>query len=135
MSEIPAPLLFRGSDVHGLLATYDLGDRTLHRIEPYPYYGFFSEVFPGPFATHWRGRLHVPTPGNCQFEVSSNGRTSITIDGKSMASGSTLSAGDHDLAIDITDVRGALRLQVLWQLGTSDRVELVPPSAFTPPFG
>jgi len=133
MGEIPGALLFRSSDIHGLLATYDLGNRTLRRIEPYPYYGFFNDVFPEPFATQWRGRLHVPAPG-CQLDVSSNGTTSITIDGRHMPAGATLSAGDHDLAIDITDVRGAFRLQVFWQLRTNGR-QPVPPSAFTPPFG
>jgi hypothetical protein len=133
MGEIPASLLFRSGDIHGLLAAYDLGERTLHRIEPYPYYNFFHATFPGPFAGHWRGRLHVPAPGGYQLAVSSNGATSIAIDGQPMPVESTVSAGDHDLAIDITDVRTALRLQVFWQKPAGGR-RLIPPSAFTPPF-
>jgi hypothetical protein len=133
MGEIPAELLFRRSDIHGLLATYDLGERTVHRIEPYPYYDFFQKTFPEPFASHWRGRLHVPMPGR-QLDVSSNGTTSITIDGQPMPAGSTLSAGDHDLAIDITDVQGAFRLQVLWEQPRGGR-QPIPPTALTPPFG
>jgi len=133
MGEIPAALLFRSSTIHGLLATYAFGDHTVRRIEPYPYYNFFYETFPEPFAAHWCGRLHVPDPGGRQLDVFSNGTTSIMIDGQPMTTGSTLSAGDHDLAIDITDVSGAFRLQIFWR-GTNRR-QLVPPTAFTPPFG
>ena len=131
MTEIPETLLFQNGEIHGLLAEYELGDRTLRRVEPYPYYSFFRETF-GSFAVHWRGRLRIPEPGGYQLDVASNGPTTVTIDGQSLTTGTHLSAGDHDLTMYITNVRGAAHLRLFWQQGDANR-ELVPPTAFTPP--
>jgi hypothetical protein len=132
MGEIPPALLFRNSDIHGLLAQYDLIGRTLRRIEPYPYYAFFRETFDGPFTVHWRGRLRVPAPGACRIEVASNGDATLMIDGQSMRADASLPPGNHDLEIDISGIQGTARLQLFWQRGDMER-ELIPPAAFTPP--
>ena len=132
MSEIPPSLLFRSSEIHGLLAEYDLGTQRLRRIEPYPYYGFFRETFNEPFTAQWRGRLHVPAPGGYRLDVSSNGHTTATVDGQPLRTDRPLSAGDHAFAMHLTGLHGAAHLQVSWQLGGAPR-ELAPPQAFTPP--
>ncbi len=132
--EVPPVLLFRNGDIHGLLAEYDLGKRTLRRVEPYPYYDFFRETFSEPYAVHWRGRLRIPSPGGYQLDVSSNGSASITIGGQALLAGAALPAGDYDFAMHITGVRGAARLQIYWQPGDTAR-EPIPPTAFSPPLG
>ena len=132
MSEIPPALLFRSSDIHGLLAEYDLDNRTFSRIEPYPYYGFFLETFSRPFGAHWRGRLHIPAPGGYRLDVSSNGQATITVDGQPLRAGTALAAGSYDFAMHISGMRGAARLQLAWQHDDGQR-ELIPPTAFTPP--
>ena len=132
MGEIPPSLLFRSSEIHGLLVEYHVGNRKLRRVEPYPYYGFFRETFNEPFAAHWRGRLHIPAPGGYRLDVSSSGQPTVTVDGQPLHADSSLPAGDYDFAMHITGLRGAARLQVSWQPGEAPR-ELVPPQAFTPP--
>jgi 4-amino-4-deoxy-L-arabinose transferase-like glycosyltransferase len=133
MSEIPRAFLFRNADVHGLLALYDFGGRQLRRVEPYPYYAFFSDTFSEPFSADWRARLHVPPPGNYRLEVASTGATTVSIDERPLDAATPLPAGDYDLTIHASGIHGAARLQIFWQRGDQAR-DLVPPEAFTPPF-
>ena len=117
MGEIPPSLLFRSSEIHGLLAEYEVGSRKVRRVEPYPYYDFFRETFNEPFAAQWRGRLHIPAPGGYRLDVSSSGQTTIAVDGQPVHGDTPLPAGDHDFAMHITGLRGAARLQAFWQQG------------------
>jgi hypothetical protein len=132
LSEIPPTFLFRDGNVHGLLAEYDVGGRVLHRVEPYPYYAFFGETFSGPFDVTWRGRLRVPQPGGYRIDITSNGQRTVTINGQPLRAGAALAAGEYDLIMQITGIRGAARLQLLWQPEDKSR-ESIPPDAFTPP--
>ena len=132
MTDIPPALLFRDGNIHGLLAEYHVGQRTLRRVEPYPYYGFFQETFAEPYSMHWRGHPNVPNPGGYRLEVVSKGAVATSIDGHALAAGTALSSGDHELLVNITDVHGAAQLQLFWQRGDASR-EFIPPSAFTPP--
>lgn len=134
MREVPPGLLFRNSEIHGLLAEYEFKGRTLRRVEPYPYYAFFQQSFSEPFAARWRGRLNIPAPGGYRLDVSSNGDATIMIDGQVLHGGDPVPAGDHELVMYIADVRGATRLRLFWQQGNAER-QLIPPQALTPPLG
>lgn len=132
MQPIPARLLFRDADVHGLLAEYVGGGQSLRRIEPYPYYTFFPDTVPGPFTVQWRGRLRIPSPGGYRLELISNGQRQVAIDGHPWQPAQELAAGVHAFSMRIADVQGAAHLQLYWAPPNASRV-LIPPEAFAPP--
>lgn len=132
LQSMPTALLFRRSEIHGLLAEYQVEGQTLRRIEPYPYYAFLPGAFAHPFRVHWRGQLHVPAPGGYRLTLFTNGRKTVALNGQSWHAAQPLPAGVYDLDMRIADIRGAARVLLYWQRGTAAR-QLIPPEAFTPP--
>lgn len=132
LETLPPALLFRDAEVHGLLAEYTTGSRTLRRVEPYPYYGFFPHTFEGVYVVRWRGQLRVPAPGGYRLQVGANARVGLTIDGRRAGAAQALAAGVHDFEMETSPLYGALRLRLFWEPGDGTP-ELIPPQAFTPP--
>jgi dolichyl-phosphate-mannose-protein mannosyltransferase len=131
MHDIPASALFRNADVHGLLAEYQFVGRTLHRIEPYPYYWFYPPPFDETFSVQWRGTLRVPAPGGFQLEVLANPPSGLVIDGGAWSREQPLAVGAHRLEI-VTRNAHTMHLQLLWIRPGGIR-ELILPDAFSPP--
>jgi hypothetical protein len=132
MQIIPASFFFRDPTVHGLLAEYVRGERTLQRIEPFPYYQFFPATFSGPFSVRWRGRIDVPEPGGYRLDVAAQGAADIRVDEHPWRASERLGAGTHEIEMVLKDISGAARLMLNWTRPNGQR-QLVPPQAFSPP--
>jgi hypothetical protein len=127
---------------HGLLAEYDFRGVHLARTEPYPFYAFFPPTFPlradlpvTPAEQRcdavWRGRLTIPPPGDVRLFIESNAGATLSLDGRAVGWNDTLTAGEHELAVQLHSVPEHFRAAIFWQPPGQSPV-LVPPDAFAP---
>ena len=130
LAPIPAEVLFRTAAVHGMTAAYRGRDQTTERIELFPYHFFFPERIPGTYSVRWHGRLEVP-PGGYVLRPESNRPVIVRDDGTPWPPRKPLSAGSHDLEIELSDIAGAPRLRLYWERPGRER-SLIPPEAFSP---
>lgn len=115
----------------GLRAEFELRDRTVARIEPYPFYAFLSPAFAEPSRLRMSGRLRVPEPGGYLLDVATTSAWMIWIDGEVLGERQPLAAGDHAFAMTIDDTPPAPRLLLRWALPGGTPVP-IPPDAFAP---
>jgi 4-amino-4-deoxy-L-arabinose transferase-like glycosyltransferase len=118
----------------GLSAEYTSDDRSLRRVEPFPYYFFFRPTLPGVYAARWRGHLHVSEPSGMHLEPESDRPPTIEIDGRRWTPKQLLPPGPRALDISIASISGPLRLRLYWR-GPDGARQLIPPDAFTPDLG
>ncbi|MEO8602279.1 MAG: glycosyltransferase family 39 protein [bacterium] len=115
----------------GLDADYTIGDRTLRRREPYPFYAFLPPTFREPFSVRMSGRLTVPPPGGVRLDIEASGAAIATVDGRTLAPLDTLATGTHDFALRIGPGPERLQLRISWTPAVGPRTT-VPPRAFSP---
>jgi 4-amino-4-deoxy-L-arabinose transferase-like glycosyltransferase len=116
----------------GLQTEYELRDRTVTRVEPYPFYAFLTPNFAEPSRMRLSGRLRVPEPGGYLLDVATTSASMVWIDGQALRPGQTVPAGDHTFALIIDDAPAAPRLLMRWAPPGAKAVQ-VPPDAFSPP--
>ena len=116
----------------GLRAEYELRDRTVTRVEPYPFYAFLTPTFSERSRVRMSGRLRVPEPGGYLLDVTTPSAWMIWIDGEVLGERQLLPAGDHAFALTIDDAAEAPRLSMRWALPGGTPLP-IPPDAFAPP--
>jgi hypothetical protein len=130
-SAIPPAAWFRLNRVDGLLAELRGAQRTVRRITPFPYYFFFPATLPGIYDVHWRGRLHVPSPGPVRLLPLTGSPLAIRIDDQPWNDEMRLQPGLHRFEVSASGVSGPARMRFYWEGPALDRA-LIPPHAFTP---
>ncbi len=100
---------------------------------------------PGPFLSHYRGPLHVPSTGSYTFFTSSQDCSFLLIDGKQVVAapgrhgpvgqarfkGSVqLTAGRHRIEYWHAAAGLATCAVAAWQLPGADKLQVIPPAAF-----
>lgn len=115
----------------GLRADFELRDRTVSRVEPYPFYAFLTPAFDEPARLRLSGRVTVPPPGDYLFDVETSSGWTIWIDGRALRNNERVPIGEHDFALVVDDLAPAPRLVLRWT-APGRATEPVPPEAFAP---
>lgn len=128
---IPPEALYRSGEVRGWLAEFSGEKKDERRLDPLPAYQFFQQTFDGKYRARWRGRLLVPEDG-LEIYVRHNGALRLQIDGAPWELRQQLSAGEHEVDLQLSELEGALFLDLRWQ-GRSRALQPIARSSFLPP--
>ena len=127
---------YRGSDWQGLPEIQQV-DRVLSfRWHDVPILG-------GPWGVEWQGKLLIETPGRYRFNIITNDRGWLEIDGQPLieggGSGSSrdieLVPGEHDIVVRYVDTRGYAEFRLYWELPGVFGREIIPSTALSPRTG
>jgi hypothetical protein len=88
----------------------------------------------GPFEATWSGYLHAPRDGNYAFTLSASGEARLRVGGREVGRTGALelTAGFHELKIDLAHREGRPRCRLWWE-PTGHPRERVPSSALSHP--
>ena len=107
------------------------GGEPIRRREPPPFFNFFSDTFPAPFAARFSGAFFVPPPGGYTVEVRGEGAVETYLDGARVSERTALPSGRHHIEIRLPRVERRLRLAVWWS-APGRASTLVPAHAWRP---
>jgi len=114
----------------GARALYRSGERTLQRIEPYPYFAFFPPPFPEPFTLRLTGTIDLPGPR--RLVIACTRETEARLNGlRWPAAGDVVPAGHHVFDITVREGPKRLRFELRW-VEPSGYETRVPPTVIRP---
>jgi 4-amino-4-deoxy-L-arabinose transferase-like glycosyltransferase len=127
---------YRGTGWEGLPQIQEV-DRVLSfRWHDVPIHG-------GPWGAEWQGKLLIETPGRYRFNIITNDRGWVTIDGQPLIQGGRsnssgeieLAAGEHDIVVRYVETRGYSEFRLYWELPGVFGREVIPSTALSPRTG
>ena len=122
-------LIAKSLPANGLLGRYYRGDGWQGRpefVQVDPYLAFRWHPDPiegGAWSTDWNGQLEAPAAGRYLFQLVSNDRSWLTIDGKTLINGAQgmkevetdLAAGKHSIVVKYANAKGYSELRLSWR--------------------
>ncbi len=124
----------------GLLGRYYRGEGWQGRpefveVDPFVAFRWHPDPFEGQaWSATWTGRIEAPVNGKYVFQLQSNDRSWLIIDGRTWINGARghsqvqldLTAGRHDIQVRYANNRGYSEIRFLWQPPNEQHVTEVP---------
>jgi hypothetical protein len=122
-------LIAKSLPANGLLGRYYRGDNWQGRpefVQVDPYLAFRWHPDPiegGTWSAEWNGQLEAPKAGRYLFQLVSNDRSWLSIDGKALITGTPgmkevetdLAAGMHSITVKYANAKGYSELRLSWR--------------------